>query len=137
MGMATMALAAPAGAAGVRSYLRVLREEQGYTQKEFGPRVGLSERAWIDYETGETQELKQSTLVRVLDILSAPYEDIRALILENQSADSGRALALRRLAPDVQKRIRELEETEEGRQALIDAARRHLKASDNEPPHRQ
>lgn len=121
-----MALVLPSGAAGVRAYVRVLRQEQGYTQKEFGPLVGLSERAWIDYEAGETQELKQSTLVRVLDVLQAPFDDIRLLVLNDQDAEAGKALALKRLAPDIQKRIRELEETEEGRQALIDAGRRHL-----------
>lgn len=132
-----MAIVAPAGAAGVRGYIRILRDKRGFTQKEFGPKIGLSERAWIDYETGVTQELKQSTLVRVLDILGVPFEDIRTLILENQSAIQGEALALRRLAPDVKQRVAELEETEEGRTALIEAARRHLGDSENGPLRQQ
>lgn len=124
--MGTMALVMPSGAAAVRAYIRLLRDKRGFTQKEFGPKVGLSERAWIDYETGDTQELKQSTLVRVLEVLKVPYEDVRTLILGDQDANRGEQLALMRLAPDIRSRIEELGSTEEGRAALIEAARRYL-----------
>lgn len=114
------------GAEAVRAYIRALRDASPYTQKQFAKEIGLSERAYIDYETGETQELKQSSLVRALELLCAPYEDVRDLILGNSNADVGRDLAIKRLEPSVQERIRALEATEEGRQALIDAAKRHL-----------
>lgn len=120
------AMATVAGADGVRAYIRVLRDASPYSQKSFAKEIGLSERAYADYETGETQELKQSSLIRALELLRAPYEDIRDLILGNSDAQSGRDLAISRLEPSIQERIRALEATEEGRKALIDAARRHL-----------
>lgn len=120
----TLAVTIP-GADGVRAYIRTLRIAHGYSQPEFAKRVGLSARGYIDYELGDTQELKQSTLVRAIEALSAPFEDIRDLILCDADADAGRAKALKRYAPDIQAQIRELEETEEGQLALIGAARRY------------
>lgn len=119
-------MATVSGADGVRAYIRALRDASPYTQKQFAKEIGLSERAYIDYETGDTQELKQSSLIRALEILRAPYEDVRDLILGNSGAETGRELAIKRLEPSIQERIHALEATEEGRQALIDAAKRHL-----------
>lgn len=115
---------APTGTTAVRAYIRTLRIARGYTQPELAALIGLSARGYIDYESGETKELKQSTLIRALEALCAPYEDVRDLIVNDRDAEQGRSRALDRCAPEVREQIQELEKTIEGRQALIEAAGR-------------
>jgi DNA-binding XRE family transcriptional regulator len=61
---------------GVRGYIRTLREARLqadtnrpsiYSQRRFGAAIGLSERAYIDWETGETKTLKTGPLLKAGD----------------------------------------------------------------------
>lgn len=96
---------ADAGDDGLRAYVRALRQgahptKPRISQRAFAPKVGLSERAWIDIETGDTKTIKASVFIRALAALGGTLEDANRIVRENMDADAGRALALRRLSGD-------------------------------------
>lgn len=85
---------------GVRGYIRTLREARLqadtarpsiYSQRRFGAAIGLSERAYIDWETGETKTLKTGPLLKALAILAAPWDD--AAKLDDATYEEGAAMA--------------------------------------------
>jgi hypothetical protein len=73
---------------GVRGYIRTLREARlaadsqrpsVFSQKRFGPAIGYSERAYIDWEMGSTKTIKDGLLLKALALLDAPWEDVAQL----------------------------------------------------------
>jgi transcriptional regulator with XRE-family HTH domain len=82
----------------VRAYLRDLRIGRRLSYTKFAKMIGLSRRALIGWEMGETEELKQGPLIRAVDALGASWKHLARLIEPDAGADTGRALARERLA---------------------------------------
>jgi transcriptional regulator with XRE-family HTH domain len=76
---------------GVRGYIRTLRDGRGYTQEQLALAIGLKERAYSLWETGKTEEIKATLLLRALRILRGSFQFLG--LLENASAEEGERLA--------------------------------------------
>ena len=57
-------------------YLRELRVGRGISQEELAKGIGLSRRALIHWEQGETEGIKDGPLFRAVDILGAALHHI-------------------------------------------------------------
>lgn len=90
--------ALPAMPDGVRAYLRDLRIGQKHTYTAFAKQIGLSRRALVGWEMGETEELKQGPLLRALTILQASIDHLKQLTGPDADVEMGRRLAIERLA---------------------------------------
>lgn len=78
---------------GLRAYLRRLRTGLGVTQEELSEAMGMSRRAVIDWEAGETKSLKNGPLIRAVRFLGASLADIEDLIEREASDEEGRIRA--------------------------------------------
>jgi transcriptional regulator with XRE-family HTH domain len=78
----------------LRGYLRELRDRQHISQKDLADRIGLSLRAFVDWETGKTEDLKGSLLVQAIKEVGASWKDIESFTADS-TFDDGRAAALR------------------------------------------
>lgn len=77
----------------IRAYLHAIRHARKISQRTLAERIGLSERAWIDWETGKTADLKASVLIKTVAILGASLGDVAQLL--EMDADSGTQAAQR------------------------------------------
>ena len=89
---------------GIRGYLRTLREGRKFKQKDFGPQIGMSERAYIDWELGTTGDMKSEFLLRALSLLGATWEDVQQLA--GATYEKGSELAKARLTPQEEEQVR-------------------------------
>lgn len=78
---------------GVREYIKTLRNSKGLSQKKLASIMGWGERTYIKFETGETDDIKLQPLALALDYLGGSPAHVHRLILEQSSAEGGRALA--------------------------------------------
>jgi transcriptional regulator with XRE-family HTH domain len=87
--------------AGVRGYLRRLRQERHVSQKDLAEHIGLSRRALIDWETGKTRTIKSEPLYQAVEYLDGSADQINELLgqLEVTEAD-GESAALNWLRRD-------------------------------------
>lgn len=102
----------------VGSYLQRCRKSARLTQEEVGRRLGVTGRTVSDWETGRYVP-SFDLMARLIRIIGGQIEEAARLLLDDEP-----------LAADVQQRIEELESTDEGRAALIKAARRYLDEGD-------
>lgn len=96
---------------GMRAYLRALRIRSGLTQEEAATTIGLSLRAYTDWEMGRTEEIKAGPLMKLVTAIGARLDDIKALVTSGADAAAGEALAQRAVteqADPALARIREL-----------------------------
>lgn len=77
----------------LRVYMRVLRKGRDKTQAEFADAIGLSLRAYTDWERGRTRTVKDNVLSRMVDVLGAKPEHITALLEGSVSLDRAREMA--------------------------------------------
>jgi transcriptional regulator with XRE-family HTH domain len=75
----------------VRAYVAELRDGRGFTQEEFARAIGMPKRTYQAWETGETEELKTSFLLRAIRVLHGSFQFLG--LLENASAEEGERLA--------------------------------------------
>jgi transcriptional regulator with XRE-family HTH domain len=85
----------PSTMAGVRGYLRELRQRKRISQKALAEAIELSLRAFVDWETGETEDLKGGPLVRAVVFLEGNWEHIQHLVETGASEEEGREVAAR------------------------------------------
>ena len=61
----------------MRHYLKVARENKGYTQRYVAEQIGISQNYYCDIENGIRQkELKASTLNAISRLLEIPLEEM-------------------------------------------------------------
>lgn len=108
---------------GVRGYIRALRDGRGYTQEQLAVAIGLKKRAYSLWETGGTEEIKATLLLRALRILRGSFQFLG--LLENATAEEGQRLAQSWLAmkPEHQQLADEFAESVAALAALPDQAR--------------
>lgn len=82
----------------VKAYLRELRIGQHFSYAQFARIIGMSRRALIGWESGETSEIKQGPLIRALNALNASLGHLAELTTPDADAELGRRLARERLA---------------------------------------
>lgn len=99
---------------GLRAYLRALRMGRKETQAGLADAIGLSRRAYIDWETGETHELKTGPLIRAIIHLRASLRHVEHLVGSSATAKEGAALAEEWLGASAERRLQELSETDPG-----------------------
>lgn len=80
----------------VREYLKALRMGRGMSQDALADAVGLSRRAWIDWESGKTEDIKTGVMVKAIRAVQGAIADVEALA--DASIDEGIRLAKARLA---------------------------------------
>jgi transcriptional regulator with XRE-family HTH domain len=73
---------------GVRRYFKQLREEAGYSQEQLAELIGMSLRAWIDWENGTTGDIKSVLLFRAIDALSGSLPLVQALMRGSEEVDA-------------------------------------------------
>jgi transcriptional regulator with XRE-family HTH domain len=76
---------------GVRGYIRALRDGRGVTQGQLALAIGLKERAYSLWETGKTEEIKATLLLRALRVLRGSFQFLG--LLEDASTEEGERLA--------------------------------------------
>lgn len=101
-------------------YLQTCRNAAGLTQPEVAQRLDVSVKTVSDWEAGRYAP-GFDLMARLIRIIGGQIEEAARLLLDDEP-----------VSPEVQQRIDELESTEEGRAAIIRAARRHL--GDMSPP---
>lgn len=74
----------------VRTYLREIRIRRGLGLEEFAAAIGLSRRALIEWESGRTEELKTTPLIKAVRCLNASLDDICYLVSSEATAEDGR-----------------------------------------------
>lgn len=80
----------------VREYLKALRMGRGISQDALADAVGLSRRAWINWENGETEDIKTGVMLKAIRAVQGAITDVEALA--DASIDEGIKLARTRLA---------------------------------------
>jgi transcriptional regulator with XRE-family HTH domain len=80
----------------IRGYFIGLRRGR-YSQQVVADAVGLSRRAWIDYETGKTKEIGSTVMLAALRFLQGSFDHLRELADDKASEKYGLTLAQRRL----------------------------------------
>lgn len=60
----------------IRTYLRELRKRRGISQKTLAEHIGMSLRAFSDYELGKTEGLKGAMLIQAVLYLDAAWSDM-------------------------------------------------------------
>lgn len=63
----------------VQAYLRELRIGRKISQEELADAIGLSRRAYLDWESGKTEGIKDTPLFRAIDMLKAGLHHIHYL----------------------------------------------------------
>jgi transcriptional regulator with XRE-family HTH domain len=81
----------------VRAYLRDLRIGRGLTHQALADEIGMSRRSLIGWEMGDTEEMKQSALLRAITVLQVPREHLERLTDPDADVALGKALALEAL----------------------------------------
>lgn len=81
------------GMDGLRTYLIELRIFRRITQKQLSKAMGLSERALLDWESGKTQDLKSTSLIKAISFLRASFDDAIYLIQHNSTSIDGKKMA--------------------------------------------
>ncbi len=76
----------------VRWYVRGAREARGMSQDAVAKATGLALRSYTDWELGRTDEIKTGPLMRALDVLRAPAEHIKRLVLADEDGEEAQAL---------------------------------------------
>lgn len=64
------------GSAGIRAYIRTLRERQDIGRKTLADRIGIRISTLADWEDGRTSILPASALVRAVSYLGATVDDL-------------------------------------------------------------
>lgn len=95
-------------------YLQKQRKAAGLTQEEVARQLGVVGKTVSDWEAGRYMP-GFDLMARLIRIIGGQIEEASRLLLDDSPVSA-----------DVQKHIEELEGTEEGRAALVKAARRHL-----------
>lgn len=76
----------------VRGYLVTLRRRQGISQSKLARAMGLGRRTLIDYETGESADVKTDPLLRAIAFLHGSFGHLAALAKKTTAAE-GEAIA--------------------------------------------
>jgi transcriptional regulator with XRE-family HTH domain len=116
----------------VGTYIRVLMEGRSLTALTVTQAAGVHPNYVWRLEKGRIKKPALEAIVKLVRTVGGSLDDIDFLMGAPSSAYDATERAeriLKGLAPDIQDRIRQLEATKEGRQALIDAARRYLATS--------
>lgn len=87
---------------GLRAYIRLLRQSQRVSQEQLADAIGLSRRAFIYWETGQTDDIKLTPIVKAIAYLRAPIEHVQQLVATEATAAEGEQLAQAWLANDQQ-----------------------------------
>jgi len=95
-------------------YLQSCRNAARLTQPEVAQQLGVNVKTVSDWEAGRYAP-GFDLMARLIRIIGGQIDEAARLLLDDNPVSA-----------DVQKHIEELESTEEGRAALVKAARRHL-----------
>lgn len=108
---------------GLRTYIRLLRQSQRVSQEQLADAIGLSRRAFIYWETGQTDDIKLTPIVKAIDYLHAPIEHVQQLVATEATAAEGEQLAQAWLANHKQpiqiERTSDVHATDEVRAAIV------------------
>lgn len=108
---------------GLRAYIRLLRQAQRVSQEQLADAIGLSRRAFIYWETGQTDDIKLTPIVKAIAYLRAPIAHVQQLVATEATAAEGEQLAQAWLANDQQpvkiERTPEANATDEVRAAIV------------------
>lgn len=77
----------------LQTYMRELRKQRHLSQHDVAHKIGLSLRAFSDWETGKSEELKGTLLVRLVEYLQGSWDQITRIVLENMEPDEAAKLA--------------------------------------------
>ena len=66
--------------AAIRTYIRELRKRRNVSQKELADHIGLSLRAFSDWETGKSDDLKAMLFIKAILFLNGSWNDIVDLV---------------------------------------------------------
>lgn len=116
----------------VGTYIRVLMEGRNLTALAVTQAAGVYPNYVWRLEKGKIKKPALEAIVKLVRTVGGSLDDVDFLVGAPTNARDATERAeriLQGLAPDIQDRIRELEATKEGRQALIDAVQRHLATS--------
>lgn len=75
----------------IRGYVATLRKHSPFSQDKFADRIGMPQRTYLAWETGETKDIKTPHLLKALQVLGAPFEHLERLI--DRSYEDGARLA--------------------------------------------
>lgn len=117
----SLVMANSPGMEGVRAYLRELRLGQKVSHQRLASLVGMGRRTIIDWETGQTKELKLGNAVRIAKVLGGSSDDIIELIDKDASEEDGRKLAERYIGQAAFQQIEQL--SDDGKQDVIETIR--------------
>ena len=84
-------------AAAIRGYIIRLREARSVTQAELAEVVGLKRRAYIDWETGATPDIKAAGMCAAFRYLNGSFEHLRDLARLTATREDGEYMAQVRL----------------------------------------
>ena len=113
----------------VGTYIRVLMEGRNLTALMVTQAAGVHPNYVWRLEKGKIKRPALEVIVKLVRAVGGSLGDVDFLMMPPPNAPDAKERAeriLRGLAPDIQDRVRELEATTEGRQALGDAARQYL-----------
>jgi transcriptional regulator with XRE-family HTH domain len=119
-------------AAAIRGYIVRLREARGVTQEELAGVVDLKRRAYIDWETGRTGDLKAAGMCAAFRYLGGSFEHLRDMARPSATRADGVELAEMRLREEVTNELVALQDTmssSEYDDYLIDIEREALNQS--------
>jgi transcriptional regulator with XRE-family HTH domain len=77
----------------LRAYIIKLRNAKDLTQDGTAKKIGLSRRAYLDWETGVTDEIKLSFFMRLINLLGGSLEDVSFLLAGQATAADVERLA--------------------------------------------
>jgi transcriptional regulator with XRE-family HTH domain len=108
----------PVTADALRGYIKTLRQHREMSQDKLAKAMGWSRRAYIDWETGATRDIKAPQLVRGLLVLNGSFEQVAAFT-DAATFEDGEHQARKWLLeePRIQAAVRELETGDASRRA--------------------
>lgn len=96
----------------LRGYIKTLRQRRGWSQDKLAKAMEWSRRAYIDWETGGTKDIKAPQLVRGILALGGSFDQVAA-IPEGSTFEDGERIANDWLykEPRILEAVREIEES--------------------------
>lgn len=97
---------------GLRAYVEYVRLAREVSQATLAAEMGFTERAYSFWLSGQTKELKQGSLLRLIVFLDLSVEDIARLDQKKSTPEEGVELAKQLLNTEEQRRVEQLIEKE-------------------------
>lgn len=64
----------------IRGYVIKMREHSKISQDKLADSIGMPQRTYIAWETGETKDIKAPFLLKALQVLGAPFAHLERLV---------------------------------------------------------